>query len=202
MSYTDQDTINEYLTESYTIPDWWLSLIDEEIEDRIGTTFGNATPETIVLDGSGENFLDLDKGYIQSISAITIVDEAVDMDNVLIYNDGGYLRFKTSDDIVTSTDYPYDSMVFSEGYQNIEITGIFGESSVPLRVKELATLLIIQKIQQVQPDIVKSLDSEKLDTYAYTIGRGGQIGRPPTYQDRINELWKQLGGDQSSVEAV
>ena len=204
--YTDQATINEFLTEAYTVPSWWLEEVEEEIDANLDSdlraSVGALVSETLTLDGSGENWQELDKDYIYSISSITVGSDSVNMDNIPIYNEYGYLRFKDSADIVTDTDYPFDQTVFVKGHQNIIIAGLFGRGSVPYRVKELATLLVVQKIQRISPDIVRSYNSEQIGFYRYSTGEGGAAGLPPTIKERIAELYQQLGANDSFVKAI
>jgi len=200
--YTDQATVNEFLTESYTVPSWWFEEVEEEIDANLKSNFSNTASETLVLDGTGENWLDLEKDYIQSIASIVIGSESVDIDNILVYNEYGYIRFKDSADIVTDSEHTYDQTVFAEGHQNVTVYGVFGKSSIPYRVKELATLLIVQKIQRIKPEIVRNFSSEQIGFYRYSIGEGGVAGLPPTIQERIDQLYKQLGANDSFVEAV
>jgi len=204
--YTNQTTVNEFLTTAYTVPSWWFDEVEEEIDANLESDFqasaGALASETLTLDGSGENWQDLGKEYIGSIASVVIDDEAVNVNNVLVYNEYGYLRFKDSSDIVTDFDHTYDQYTFTKGHQNVVVYGIFGRSNIPHRVKELATLLIVQKVQRIKPEIVRAYNSEQIGFYRYSIGNGGVAGLPPTIAERITELYNQLGASDAFIEAV
>jgi len=162
----------------------WLDWADALIEEKTGMTFFPAVEETLTIDGNGLDIIELSKKPIIEVTKIVITSAGIDVytyegDDIstyfALYKDDGFIAWRDVDDIALPNE-------FSEGVQNIEITGKFGYASIPKNIEELATLLVIRQMLIRYPDL--QVDSEKIGDYSISYKRNGS-----NLDSSINELW-------------
>jgi len=194
MSNYTTKTIVESLTgiAQANIRDEWLLWADSEIEEKTGEDYSPATASTQYIDGPGGPTLILPVYPIISVTKIVCDGIQVDVNSFAIYKEEGLIKVKEG----LNLDYLGLDEVFAKGTQNIEVTGIFGYSSVPKLVEELATL-IVMRIMGEKGLINIGLKSESIGDYSYTLKDNAY-----DITKAIDDLFYSLIGDEVNGEAV
>lgn len=137
MEYTDKEAIENYLVISID-PGFdsqiteWIEAMSAYIDLVTGRTFEVPTTDTTKkYDGNNTNCLLIDD--VLEVTTVEIDDTSVDLDDVL-----GYPANSTP-----KTRMVLKSNVFTQGLQNIEITGKFGYgTTIPQPIKWATTVLV------------------------------------------------------------
>ena len=216
MAYTTKAKVSEYGIAIADIADAWLTDADNYINSHIGK-FGNTAEETIFIDSLDGNHIDINQrkiyGRIQSIASLKIDGEAQDLDELKIYNDEGYIRLTSwADDFhpygitgahVRSVSPDFDTE--RRGLLNIEIKGVFGWSTVPDDIVELASLLVVKKaLTFVGGTAAGDIIQETIGKYSYKRMTTGETLTPARYLDEaIKEIESRYGQCEDAIgEAI
>lgn len=171
--------------------------------DRVTGRFFEERTLTLTLDGDGDNTLLLPLPIV-SISAIEIADEEYDLDDFEVYN-------RLYPDDRGCPKIVFSEGIFPEGYQNIEVTGVFGyldtegtgeeETRVTpsLITRACLKLVILDLIPQIgsaedqDERLRRYLTSETTDGHSYTLSElavsGGASGDSEV--DRILAMYRR-----------
>lgn len=158
-----------------------------------------STAFVIYRNGNGKDYLDLSlipdiltvteikiAGIVLTTSWWTYNTEAVYIDPEAVTGDAGdvaelLLRLR------------YNNRLFPKGMGNIKITGTYGQSTIPVRVKKAAVILCkSDNDSSLYTTYSKQLKSEKLGDYSYTlVDSTGSASTSKTGIDEVDDLLKE-----------
>jgi len=148
----------------------------ESLIENITKDFFTSTSFTIYSDGNGSDYLDLGlNADVLTVTEIKVAGVALDSswwtyNTEAVYLDPDAVSSDIDDVAELHFRLRYKRCLFPEGTQNIKITGTYGHSSVPARVKEAAIILCkAENDSTLYKKFDTRLKSEKLGDYAYTL---------------------------------
>jgi len=184
--------------------------IINRVEDLINKITGDyfvSTAFVIYRNGNDNDFLDL--GLVPDIlTATEIKISGVELTSTwwtyntqAVYLDPEAVTSEESDMAELHLRLKYKRRLFPSGNGNIKITGTYGWSSIPPRVKQAAIILCkADNDPALYPDFDSHLKSEKLGDYSYTLAEG--TTKYSTGIDKVDDLLREYVRKKPMLGAV
>jgi len=179
----------------------------EDLIEKLTKDFFYAEDFVIYLDGNGKDrlFLGLVPDIISvskvKISGVELTSSWYTFDNDSIYLDPEAVTSEEGDMAELHLRLKYERILFPRGMGNIKVTGTYGKSTVPARVRQAAIILCkAENDPELYPSYDSNLKSEKIGDYSYTVADGKNITK--TGIDAVDDLLREYLRKKPMLGAV
>lgn len=205
MAYTRTDlvsaalnglTINSTTTPSDTDVLNWINESDDKIDNRTGRVWGSRTFSSTYFDYDGTGELVLPFKPLISVTELKWETEGLAADSTtwstltegrtndfIVYKNEGRIKF-------------FGSNFPSSGFQNICVSGTYGRSSTPKRIRELSTLLTAKRVIAAKADALarQAEGSVSVGNISLSDPSMFSVDRMKAIDEEIERLYKDISG--------
>lgn len=189
MTYTSLSDVEEYFGTSFTEQtsptlnqvSLYIADADEEINNITGTVFGTPVSKTEIIDIDGTTNMFLTEKY--PIVSVTSVEKNTSTD--IFTSDTWEAVDYINDRFRIITKYAYN------GRRKLRFIYTYGYSSIPVEVKHLATLLVVNKI--ITGTASSNANTQSISVGPISIANSVGLNQISTIKNELTEYKRRVG---------